>query len=105
MEEFEQCSDAWNPEWKSSYHVRGLESGMEEFVTSLMIGIGNGGVRAKFRCLESEIEEFESCSNSSNREWRSSSQVRSLELEKEEFETNSKLGIGNGGVRVKFRGW
>ena len=37
------------------------------------------------------------------REWRSSSQVRCLESEMEEFEPSSKLGIGNGGVRAKFR--
>ena len=43
-----------------------------------MLGIGNGGVRAKFRRLESE---------------------------KEEFETSSRLGIGNGGVRAKFEAW
>ena len=44
---------------------------MEEFEPSSMLGIGNGGIRAKFRRLESE---------------------------KEEFETSSRLGIGNGGV-------
>ena len=51
---------------------------MEEFETSSKLGIGNGGVRAKFRYLESE---------------------------KEEFETSSKLGIGNGGVLAKFEAW
>ena len=40
-----------------------------------MLGIGNGGVRSRFRLLESEIEEFE---------------------------PSSRLGIGNGGVRAKF---
>ena len=55
-----------------------------------MLGIGNGGVRAKFRRLESEMDVFEPCSNSSNREWSSSSQVRCLELEMQEFETNSE---------------
>ena len=48
-EEFEQCSDAWNRVWKSSSQVRGLESGMEKFDPSSMLGIGNGGVRTKFR--------------------------------------------------------
>ena len=46
-----------------------------------MLGIGNGGVRAK----------FEAC----NQKWRSSSQVRGLESEMEEFELSSRLGIGN----------
>ena len=36
-------------------------------------------------------------------EWRSSSQVCVLESEMEEFEQSSKLVIGNGGVRAKFR--
>ena len=48
---------------------------MEEFKPSSMLKIVNGGVRAKFRSLESE---------------------------KEELQTSSKLGIGNGGVRAKF---
>ena len=43
-----------------------------------MLGIGNSDVRAKFRNLESGIEEF----------YRS-----------------SRLGIGNGGVRAKFQAW
>ena len=43
-----------------------------------MLVIGNGGVRAKFRRLESE---------------------------KEEFETSLMLGVGNGGVRAKFEAW
>ena len=43
-----------------------------------MLGIGNGGVRAKFRRLETE---------------------------KEEFQTSLRLGIGNGGVRAKFEAW
>ena len=51
---------------------------MEQFQPSSMFGIGNGGVRAKFRCLESVIEEFES---------------------------SSKLGIGNGRVPAKFDVW
>ena len=80
---------------------------MEEFQTSSMFGIGNGGVRAQFRRLESEMNEFESNSDVWNREWkfedwnrecRSLNQVRCLESEMEEFEPISKLGIGNGGV-------
>ena len=43
-----------------------------------------------FCCLQSEIVEFEINSKDWNRNWRSSSQVRTL-------------GIGNGGVRAKFR--
>ena len=31
---------------------------MEEFEPSSKLGIGNGGVRVKFRCLESEMEVF-----------------------------------------------
>ena len=62
---------------------------MEEFEPSSRLGIGNGGVRAKFEAW--------------NREWRSSSQVRGLESGMEEFEPSSRLGIGNGGVRAKFR--
>ena len=54
-----------------------------------MLGIGNGGVRAKFGCLESEIEEFEPSLDAWNRNWRSSSQVPTLE-------------IGNGRFRTKF---
>ena len=46
--EFEQSSEAWNRKWKSSSKVRGLELGMEEFELSSKVGIGNGGVRAKF---------------------------------------------------------
>ena len=87
---------------------------MEEFQPSLMFGIGNEGVRAKFRRLESEMkefepssrfemEEFESNSDAWNREWKSSRQVRSLESEIDEFEPSSKLGIGNEGFRAKFR--
>ena len=43
-----------------------------------MLGIGNGGARAKFRRLESE---------------------------KEKFQTSLRLGFGNGGVRAKFEAW
>ena len=70
----------------------------------------------KVRGLESEMEEFEPSSDSWNRKWRSSSQVltlgignggvrvkfRGLESGMEEFEPSSRLGIGNGGVRAKF---
>ena len=38
-----------------------------------------------------------------NREWKSSRQVRSLESEINELEPSSRLGIGNEGVRAKFR--
>ena len=118
MEEFEPSSEAWNQKWSSSSPVRGLESEMEEFEPSSdvwirewrsssqvpTLGIGNAGVRAKFRRLESVMEEvrakfrrlesgmqeFEPSSDVWNREWRSSSQVPTL-------------GIGNAGVRAKFR--
>ena len=43
---------------------------MEEFQTSSMFGIGNGGVRTKFRRLESEMNELESNSDAWNREWK-----------------------------------
>ena len=49
---------------------------MEDFEQSSTLGIGNEGVRAQFRRLESGMEEFEQ---------------------------SSKLGIGNERVRVKFR--
>ena len=55
--------------------IQSNPKGMEEFERSSRVGIGNGGVRVKFLCLESGIEEFE---------------------------PSSKLGIGNGGVRAKF---
>ena len=51
---------------------------MEVFNPNSMIGIGNVGVRAKFRRLESEMEEFEQ---------------------------STRFGIGNGGVRAKFEAW
>ena len=75
---------------------------MEEFETSSKHGIGNGGVRANFRLLKSGMEErakFEA----RNRKWRRSSQVPTLGIGMQEFEASSKLGIGNGGVRAKFR--
>ena len=86
MVEFETSSKAWNREWRSSSKVRTL-------------GIGIGGVRAKFQRLESGMEEYESkfgrmesemvefepSSDAWIQEWRSSSQFRTL-------------GIGNGGV-------
>ena len=40
--------EAWNREWRSSSQVRSLESEMEEFEPSSRLGIGNGGVQAKF---------------------------------------------------------
>ena len=55
-----------------------LESGMEEFEQSWRLGIGNGGDRAEFRLVESGMEEFE---------------------------TSSRLAIRNGGVRDKFKAW
>ena len=45
MEEFEPSSVAWNRECRSSSQVPTL-------------GIGNGGVRATFRFLESGMQEF-----------------------------------------------
>ena len=51
MEEFEPSSEAWNREWKSLNEDRSLEQEMEEFEPSSRFGIGNGGVRAKFRIL------------------------------------------------------
>ena len=45
---------------------------MEEFETSSMLGIGNGGVRAKLRHLHSEMEDFEPSSDTWNQEWKSS---------------------------------
>ena len=92
MEEFGQSSDVWNRKWKSSSQVRCLELGMEDFEPSLRLGIGNGGVRAKFGRLESEMEEFKPSSDAWNRKWRSSRPV-------------PKLGIGNGRVRAKFEAW
>ena len=56
---------------------------------SLKLEIGNVGVQTKFVTW--------------NQKWRSSNSVRSLESEMEDFEPSSKLGIGNGGVRVKLR--
>ena len=53
MEEFGPSSEAWNWDWSSSSLVGFLESGMEEFEPSSMLGIGNGGVQAQFRRLES----------------------------------------------------
>ena len=71
---------------------------MKEFEPSSGLGIGNGGVRAKFetwnrerrslskvRSFESEMEEFKRSSEAWNREF-------------EEFEPSSRLGIGYGGV-------
>ena len=63
MEEFEPSSDAWNWKWRSSNQV-------------LTLKIGNGIVRDNFKAK--------------NRELKSSSQDRSLESEMEEFETSSE---------------
>ena len=43
-------------EWKSSSQVRCFESGIEEFEPSSRLGIGKGGVRAKFGSLELGLE-------------------------------------------------
>ena len=55
--------------------LRHLESEMEEFEPSSRIGIGNGVVQDKFRHLESGMVEFEPSSK--------------LESEMEEFDSNS----------------
>ena len=74
---------------------------MEEFEPSSMLRIGNGGVRARFRDLESGMKEFElgignggvrSQFDAWNRKLRISNQV-------------AILGIGNGGFRAKFEAW
>ena len=49
MEEFEPSSETWNREWRNSSQVRSLESEMKVF-------------GAKFRRLESGMEEFEASS-------------------------------------------
>ena len=41
MDEFEPSSESCNRDWSSSSLVRCLESGMEEFGPSSMLGIGN----------------------------------------------------------------
>ena len=96
-----------------------MESEIDEFEPSSRIGIGNEGVRVKFRRLESEMEEFDTSYEAWNPEWRSLSQVwtlgignggvrhklRCLESGIEELGTSSRLGIGNGGVRDKFEAW
>ena len=57
------------------------------------------------------MEEFEHSSDAGNRKWKSSSKVQGLESEMNEFESNSdswnrerkfELGIGNVGVQTKF---
>ena len=71
MEEFKPSSDAWNREWRSSSLVptpRNGNGGVQTLVP--MFGIGNGGVRAKFGSLESEMEEFEPSSGAYNRKWK-----------------------------------
>ena len=84
---------------------------MEEFEPNSTLGIGNGGVLARFeawnrewrsssqvRFLKSEMEEFEPSCEAWNWKFKSSRQVRGLESEMEEFDPSSTLGIGNGGV-------
>ena len=70
-----------------------------------MLGIGNGGVRAKFRRLESEKEEFQTSLRLGIGNGGVRAKFRRLESEKEEFQTSLRLGIGNGGVRAKFEAW
>ena len=96
MNEFESNCDAWYREWKFEAWNRECRSSNK--VLCFELGIGNGGVRAKFRCLESEMEEFEQSTRFGignggvrtkfevwNRIWRSSNKVRGLESEMEEF--------------------
>ena len=78
---------------------------MEEFEASSKLGIGNGRVRAKFRHMESGMEELAPSSDTWNREWRSSSIVRSLESEMKMSSQVPTLEIGNGRVRGKFEAW
>ena len=73
MEEFEQSSRFGIGNGGVRAKFRRLKSEIEGFKLSSRLGIGNGGVRAQFRCFESEMEEFESSSDSCNREWKSSS--------------------------------
>ena len=62
---------------------------MEEFESSSMLGIGNGGVRTKFQNLELGMVEFEPSSKLGIGNEGIWSQVPTLE-------------IGNGRVRGKF---
>ena len=48
--------DAWNRDWRRSRKVRSMESEIEEFEPNSRVEIGNGGVQAKFRHFESEME-------------------------------------------------
>ena len=90
MEEFEPSSDACNRKWRSSIQDPTLGIGNGGVRAKFgRLEIGNGGVRAKIRRLESGMEEFEPSSDAWNRKWRSLSQ-------------DPTLGIGNGGVRAKF---
>ena len=87
MDELDSNYNSLNREWSSSSKCsslgignrdvrakfRNLESGIEEFYPSSSLGIGNGGVRAKFEAW--------------NRKWRSSSQV-------------PNLGIGKSGIEA-----
>ena len=74
---------------------------MEVFESSSRLGIGNGGVRAKSRRLESGMEEFESNSRFGIGNGRFRAKFRILESGMEKFESSSRLLIGNGGVRVQ----
>ena len=76
---------------------------MEEFYPSSKLGIGNEGVRVKFRGLESGMEEFEQSSMFRIGNGGVRTKFRSLESGMEEFEPSSRLETGNKGVRVKFR--
>ena len=55
-----------------------------------MLGIGNGGVRAQFRRLESGMEKFELSSRIGNGNGGDRAKFRLLELGMEEFEPSSK---------------
>ena len=103
MEEFESSTDTWNREWKSSRQVRSLESVMKQFERCSDTWDREWKSSSEVRSLESGMEDFEQSSDAWNREWKSSRQVRGLESRMEKFEPCSRLGIGKGGVRAKFR--
>ena len=69
---------------------------MVEFQPSSISGIGNGGVRAKFRHLESEMKKFEQSSKFGIGNGGVRAKFRHLESEMEEFVPSSRFGIGNG---------
>ena len=87
MEEFKPSSSFGIGNGGVRVKFRRLESAMEEFEPSSRLGIGNGAVRVKFRRFKSGMEDFEPSYDTWNREWRSLSQVPTL-------------GIGNGGVQA-----